>query len=163
MLVLAGGVVLADQASKDWALGHLKTNVPRHVLGPANLVLVFNKGAAFNLGTGVYPLVVAAVVVLVAAVLVFSRRAASNGVSLPVAIGLGLLSGGAVSNLADRFVRQHHGAVVDFVQAVSWWPTFNLADAAVTVGVVVIAAATLVAGSRGPHDGTEPSGGSPEH
>jgi signal peptidase II len=142
-------VVALDQWSKDWAQAHLSSYEPRHVVGPVNLVLEFNKGAAFSLGTGVYPVVVAVAVVLVAGVLVFSGRAVRGGVSLPVATGLGLLCGGAVSNLADRFLRHHHGAVVDFVQAVSWWPTFNVADAAITVGAVVLAAAVLLAGPPG--------------
>jgi signal peptidase II len=52
-------------------------------------------------------------------------------------LSLGLVLGGAVGNLADRVVRGHHGSVVDFV-TLSHWPTFNLADSAVTVGVVLL-------------------------
>ena len=149
IVVLAGAVVALDQWSKDWAQAQLSSDEPRHVVGPVNLVLEFNKGAAFSLGTGVYPVVVAVAVVLVVALLVFSRRAVRGGVDLPVATGLGLLAGGAVSNLADRFLRHHHGAVVDFIQLVSWWPTFNVADAAITVGAVALAAALLLPGSPG--------------
>jgi signal peptidase II len=55
-----------------------------------------------------------------------------------VIVALGLLAGGAVSNLADRFFRHHHGGVVDFIQLVSWWATFNVADAAITVGALTL-------------------------
>ena len=165
IVVLAGAVVSLDQWSKDWAQAHLSSYEPRHVVGPVNLVLEFNKGAAFSLGTGVYPVVVAVAVVLVAGVLVFSGRAVRGGVNLPVATGLGLLAGGAVSNLADRFLRHHHGAVVDFIQAVSWWPTFNVADAAITVGAVLLGAAALLSGQpgrrRAPGDRTGGAGLSP--
>lgn len=54
-------------------------------------------------------------------------------------IGLGLLLGGATSNLADRLLR---GAVLDFI-SIGPWPTFNLADAAMTAGVLLIAGAML--------------------
>jgi lipoprotein signal peptidase len=43
-----------------------------------------------------------------------------------------------LSNLADRLFRAQHGAVVDFIQAVSWWPTFNVADAAITAGALTV-------------------------
>ena len=54
-----------------------------------------------------------------------------------MAVGLGLVLGGAVGNLADRLVRGHHGDVVDFV-TLTHWPTFNVADSAITVGVVLL-------------------------
>ena len=136
---VAAVVVAADQLTKSLALGHLQLGVPDHVIGPVNLLLTFNRGAAFSLGAGVAPVVEGVAAALVVAVVLASRRVARRGASLPLTIGLGLLSGGAVSNLADRFVRHHHGAVVDFVQLVSWWPIFNLADACITVGAVLVA------------------------
>jgi len=135
----AAGVVIADQLTKTWALGQLGQGRPHHIWGPVNLVLTFNRGAAFSLGAGVAPEVEALAVALVVGVLVVSRGLARRGMSVPLAVGLGLLSGGALSNLGDRFLRHHHGAVVDFVQLVSWWPVFNVADAAITVGAVTLA------------------------
>jgi signal peptidase II len=76
---------------------------------------------------------------LAVAVIAFSGRSARIGATPAVVVGLGLLSGGALSNLADRVLGDHHGAVVDFIQAVSWWPTFNVADAAITTGAVTVA------------------------
>ncbi len=79
---------------------------------------------------------------LVVWLLVFSRRA-SRAASLPVAVGLGLLLGGAAGNLTDRLFRHNHGAVIDFIDPArvgtrDWWPVFNLADAAIVVGVAVL-------------------------
>jgi signal peptidase II len=53
-------------------------------------------------------------------------------------VGFGLVLGGAVGNLGDRWFRGHHGAVVDYI-TLSHWPTFNVADAGITIGVVVVA------------------------
>ena len=60
-----------------------------------------------------------------------------------MAVGLGLLLGGAAGNLADRVFRHNHGAVIDFIDAArvgtrDWWPVFNVADAAIVVGVVIL-------------------------
>jgi signal peptidase II len=131
-------VVAADQVTKTLALDHLKIGQSRHVLGPANLVLTFNSGAAFSVGRGVTP-IVEAVVIAIVVWLVAASRKASQMATGPAIVGLGLLLGGALGNLADRVFRHEHGAVVDFIQAVGWWPVFNVADAAIVVGVIVVA------------------------
>jgi signal peptidase II len=138
LLAVAAAVVAADQGTKSWAEQALASG-PRHVVGPVNLVLTFNRGAAFSLGSGVTPLIEALAVVLVALVLWQSGRLARGGAGWAYVTGFGLLSGGALSNLADRLFRHHHGAVVDFIQLVSWWPVFNVADACLTLGAVVVA------------------------
>ena len=65
-----------------------------------------------------------------------------------VVFGLGLIQGGAVGNVIDRIVRDGDGflggAVIDFLEVGDWWPVFNLADAAIVVGGVLVA----VLGSR---------------
>jgi signal peptidase II len=131
-------VVVADQASKTWAL-HQPV---RHILGPVWVWPTTNSGAAFSLGRGVTPIVAAVVVVLVAWLLVFSRRAGREA-SAPMAVGLGLLLGGAAGNLIDRVFRHHHGAVIDFIDALrigthDWWPVFNVADASIVIGVFIL-------------------------
>ncbi len=136
---IAGGVIAVDQWTKSWAIHNLSSTSPRHVLGPVYLVLSFNRGAAFSLGSGVSPVIEALAALLAVAVIAFSGRAARIGASPAVVAGLGLLSGGALSNLADRLFGDHHGAVVDFIQAVSWWPTFNVADSAITTGAATVA------------------------
>jgi signal peptidase II len=50
---------------------------------------------------------------------------------------MGLLLGGAVGNLVDRLIRHHHGAVIDFVD-LRWWPVFNVADASITIGAILL-------------------------
>jgi signal peptidase II len=64
------------------------------------------------------------------------------------AVGGGLVLGGAVGNLSERIVGGHQGKVPDFI-TLTHWPTFNLADACVTVGVIVVAA-TLLFGHETP-------------
>ncbi|HXW78765.1 MAG TPA: signal peptidase II [Acidimicrobiales bacterium] len=147
-VAIAAGVIALDQWSKSWALRSLGPMGHRHVIGPVNFLITFNRGAAFSLGSGATPVIEAVAIALVVVVVAFSRRLALGGTSLAVIVGLGLLFGGAMSNLADRFFRHHNGAVVDFIQAVSWWPTFNVADAAVTCGAVIAAIALLFSSSE---------------
>ncbi len=137
LLAVAGLVILADQASKlavvHW-LGPDATNHRVEILGRA---LAFqyleNTGAAFGVldRQGTFLTVLAGVVV--AALLGYYLR--SGRTSVLLALSLGLVSGGALGNVIDR-VRL--GYVVDFV-AVGIWPKFNVADSAVTVGVVLLA------------------------
>jgi len=147
---VAGAVIALDQWTKSWAQGSLASGVPRHVLGPSYLVLTYNRGAAFSLGSGASPVIEAIAVVLVVIVLWFSGRLARGGGHLATIVGFGLVSGGALSNLVDRVARHHHGAVVDFIQLVSWWPIFNVADAAITVGAATIAVTLVFLAPRQP-------------
>ena len=140
---VAAAVLALDQWTKSWAQQDLSSG-PRHVIGPAYLVLTYNRGAAFSFGTGASPVVAAVAVGLVLGVVFYSRRRARGGAPFLVIVALGLLAGGAVSNLADRFFRHHHGDVVDFVSLVSWWPTFNVADASITVGALTLAICLVV-------------------
>ena len=152
MPAVAAAVIVADLLSKNWALDHLSGGRVRHVVGPTYLLLTYNRGAAFSLGTGVTPIIEAVVVVIVAALVVFSRRSGQTAGVLALT-GLGLLLGGALGNLGDRLFRHlpgHSGAVVDFIQAVSWWPVFNVADAAIVVGVILLILGWRSAAGRAP-------------
>jgi len=135
-LVLALGVavlvVVADQVTKSLAVAHLTR--PVHVIGPFGFALGYNSGAAFSLFTGAAPVIVPIAVVLVGGLVWLAWRASGAG----LAVALGLVLGGALGNLADRAFRGHHGKVVDFV-TFPHWPTFNVADACITVGVVLAA------------------------
>ncbi|MGH9178108.1 MAG: signal peptidase II [Acidimicrobiales bacterium] len=132
-------MVLLDQFTKSWALRALDD-------GPVDLVwtlrfkLSFNSGAAFGIGEGLAPFFVAAGVVMLVVLLALSRAAATTR---PAAVALGMVLGGAVGNLVDRLFRGHGGAVVDFID-LQWWPVFNLADAAITCGAVLL----VLAGPR---------------
>lgn len=138
--VAAAAVVAVDQVTKSLAVGHLPQPPGRtHVVGPVFWELTYNSGAAFSMGAGVTPIVEAAVVVLIVGLLMYSRRA-SRTAPAPVAAGFGMVLGGALSNLGDRLFRHLHvhGAVVDFIRAVGWWPVFNVADASIVVGAAVL-------------------------
>jgi signal peptidase II len=138
-LVVAG----ADQALKAAALRWWVEPVP--VLPGVSLSLSFNTGAAFSVGTSLTPLFTVLACTAVAGVAWVAGRAASRS----WAVVFGLLGGGAAGNLVDRLVRPPgfaRGAVVDYVD-VSWFAAFNLADAALTAGVVL---AFVVSARGGP-------------
>ncbi len=135
-------MLAADQLTKSVAESHLKIGQPRHVVGTVFLDLTLNSGAAFSLGRGVTPVVETVVVVLIAGLVLFGRRAARTA-TVPVAAGIGLLLGGAAGNLVDRLFRHNNGAVVDFIDILrvghrDLWPVFNVADAAIVVGALTL-------------------------
>jgi len=134
---VCGVVVAVDQLTKTWALDHLADG-PRNVIGSLRLNLTFNSGVAFSQARGSTGLVTVVALVVLALLVVIARRTSGYA----TAAILGLVMGGAVGNLADRLVRHHGGAVIDFVD-LRWWPVFNVADAAITVGVVVALARSL--------------------
>jgi signal peptidase II len=125
-------VVAADQATKSLAIAHVGTKAV-HLWGPFGFEVGYNSGSAFSLFTGqtAFLAVIAAGAVGVLAVLAWCTTRWS------VIVALGLVLGGALSNLSDRLVRGHRGAVVDFI-TLTHWPTFNVADSCVTVGVILL-------------------------
>jgi signal peptidase II len=133
-VVTAALVVAADQATKSWAVHRLQQG-PVHVVWKLDLLLSYNTGSAFGLAQGWAPVLAAAAGLIVVALVAVLR-----GVQRwPMALALGLVLGGALGNLTDRVVRGHHGAVVDFV-ALHFWPTFNVADSCIVVGVLLAVA-----------------------
>lgn len=144
-ILLASAVVLLDQATKALVVGGLGPNASTNqvtLLGPA-LVLryVENTGAAFGMLRGRGGFLSLAVLVILAGLVVFYRRVAASSPSMSAAVGL--IAGGAVGNLIDR---ARLGYVVDFV-AIGPWPTFNLADSAISIGVVLLSYGMLVGDS----------------
>jgi signal peptidase II len=140
--IVAAGVVAIDQLTKWWALRALSDRTI-DLVGSLRLALAFNKAGAFGLGSSFVPVLA---VVAVGVVLVFVVRGEAN-TNLAVAVALGLVLGGAFGNLADRLFRDPgllRGAVIDFID-LQWWPVFNLADAAITCGCVLL---VLTAGRR---------------
>lgn len=138
---VVAGVVAADQATKWWAQRRLAGGAI-HVIGDdVGFRLSRNAGGAFGIFEGYTPLlaVLAAVLTLVLV------RAASRVTNPWVLVALALVLGGALGNLVDRVFRSPgflRGEVVDFI-GVKSFPTFNLADAAVTVGAALFAIAVL--------------------
>jgi signal peptidase II len=129
-------VVVVDRVTTTIAVDHLHD--ARHLWGPLGLALAFNSGFAFSLfsGRAVIVTVLLCVGVVVLGWLVAQVR------TVPLAIGAGLVLGGAVGNLSERIIGGHGGRVPDFI-TLDYWPTFNFADACVTIGVVIVIAALL--------------------
>jgi signal peptidase II len=143
VLLLAALVVLLDQVTKAIALERLAPGVPIVVFDQwLSLTLVMNPGLAFGLLGSVPPAwrwTVAALSLIALVVLArVALRVLPTG-GWPGRLAIGLIFGGAVGNLIDR---ARFGAVVDFVDVYwrAWhWPAFNVADSAITVGVVLLA------------------------
>jgi signal peptidase II len=129
---LCGVVVIFDQAAKALVEAKLVPGQDVDVLGPIGLTLSHNSGVAFGLasGGGTRLVLVTALALGVVGYL-FSRDPTRPGMW----VAAGLLAGGAIGNLADRI---RVDAVTDYV-AIGSWPAFNLADVAVTAGVLLLA------------------------
>lgn len=152
-LATAAVVVLLDQLTKAWALSAL-AHRSIHVVGPLSLTLRRNTGSAFSLFTGSSPVLAVIAGVLAVGMVVVATRVRSR----VLAGALGLVLGGALGNLADRVFRSASGGVVDFID-LRFWPTFNLADSAIVVGIVAIVVIVLVGERRqaqGPPGGASP-------
>lgn len=125
-------VFVVDQVTKDLAV-HDLVNGPVHLIGPFSFDLSYNTGMAFSIGTGLtVPIVL--VVVSVVGIVIFATRGLP---SITGSIAVGLVLGGACGNLSDRLFRGGGGAVVDFI-ASSFWPTFNVADASIVIGAMLL-------------------------
>ena len=133
LFAVAALVLAADVATKIAVVAHLSNREPLRLLGGALLLReTRNSGAAFSLAQGATVVFTFVAVGVVVAIL----RTASRLRSLPWAISLGLLLGGASGNLADRMLRAPgplRGHVVDWIDF-RVWPVFNLADSAIVVG-----------------------------
>jgi signal peptidase II len=135
-------VVAADQLTKIWIRANLVTGESVPETGLFRLTRVHNTGAAFGLFQDQsFSLTIVAligIVVILLVVLVAYRRFPflDTRLSRPA---LGLVLGGTVGNLIDRL---HLGYVTDFID-IGIWPSFNIADSAVTVGVIMFAYSLL--------------------
>jgi signal peptidase II len=139
LAAVAGAAVVADQVTKRIVSSALALGEAKHVLGPLDIHHVQNSGIAFGLFPRATTIVIALTSMVIAWLLVVFARSGARHPVLPV--GLGLVVGGSVSNLADR-VRLGH--VTDFLD-LGFWPAFNLADAFIVVGVALLVGAALIA------------------
>ena len=140
-LILSAIVVLVDQITKLLAVKHLLGRPPVVVVpGFFDFSLVYNTGAAFGLlnkAEGWQNVFFIAVATLVSLFLVVSLSR-MNRSDTQIAIAFALILGGAVGNVIDRI---QQGYVVDFIHWFyqDWhWPTFNIADSAITIGAVLL-------------------------
>ncbi|MCD2196447.1 signal peptidase II [Actinomycetospora endophytica] len=134
MLVVTAVVVLAiDIGTKVLVVATMTDGQRIPLIGDVvSLYLIRNSGAAFSLATGMTWVLTLVAIAVVVGIVRFARQLGSRG----WALALGLVLGGALGNLADRFFRGPgplEGHVVDFV-SVGWWPVFNAADSAICCG-----------------------------
>jgi signal peptidase II len=132
LAAVAGTVVLLDQLTKTWA-EHALADGPIHLFWTIRLNLTYNAGAAFSSGRGLTPFITVLAVGVLIALVGFSRSITSR-LGL---VTMGLVIGGAMGNLVDRFFRDNGGAVIDFVDF-QWWPVWNVADAAIVIGAILL-------------------------
>ena len=140
LLWLSGFVVVIDQVTKLWIRATFAEYEVLVVWPVFNLTLVYNTGAAFSFlsdagGWQRWFFIVLGVVVVAVMVVWISRLRAGEGLT---GVGLALVVGGAIGNIIDRVWL---GKVVDFLQWhwEGWyWPSFNAADSAITLGVALL-------------------------
>jgi signal peptidase II len=146
-------VIVIDQLTKQWILEYFKTcggRQPIPVLGPIlELQLLCNTGVAFSLleGDGIKFLLIGIAIVAIGYLYWRSRETGS----LLLKVSFGLVLGGALGNLIDRL---HYGFVVDFIHfqipRIGFsFAVFNIADSAISVGVVILA---YLLWRSGPHE-----------
>jgi signal peptidase II len=147
-LLIALLVVIADQASKVLVLASFADGEVLRLTPFFNLVLVWNRGVSFGMlgdgGTNI-PWLLSGLALAVVIALIFWLRAVEHHL---IALGLGLVIGGALGNVIDRI---RFGAVVDFLDFHAFgyhWPAFNIADSAICVGAVVLLVDGLLAPRR---------------
>lgn len=137
LFAVAAFAYVLDLVSKMIVVAKLEHHAPIEIIGDwLKFEAIRNAGAAFGVGeafTVIFTVIAAAVIVVIA-------RLARKLYSLPWAIALGLLLGGALGNLTDRIFRSpgvFEGAVVDFI-APKHFAVFNLADSAIVCGGILI-------------------------
>lgn len=145
LFMLALAVAGLDVATKGWAERALELHEPVPVLGElARLTLGYNTGVAFGMFQGggtVLLLVTGAIIVGISAGLLAGRRWEA---APPVAHAMSLILGGAVANFVDRWP---DGRVTDFLDVglgALRWPTFNVADSSIVLGITIILLVTLI-------------------
>ncbi|MDN3350989.1 signal peptidase II [Actinomadura sp. DC4] len=159
LVAIATAALALDVVTKMIVVATLPDRTVDLLGGLLTLTELRNSGAAFNIGTGagvtlVFTVIAAGVVV---AILRYARKLRS----LPWAVSLGLLLGGALGNLADRMFRApgvFRGHVVDWIE-LPHWPVFNLADASIVCGgilAVLLASRGLQVDGTVQRDGEQP-------
>jgi signal peptidase II len=159
LLVIAGGVLALDQWTKHLATAWLAGRPPVHLIGDLlQLTYALNSGVAFSLGAGTrFPFYLFSIAAAVVILWLFARGRVPG---IPQQIALSLVLGGALGNLVDRIST---GLVVDFIEMGVGrfrWPVFNVADSAVSVGVVLfILTGSTLGGRRGAAGAAAGAGG----
>ena len=148
LAAIALSVVVLDVISKVVVVATVQPNEPVRLLGGlVYLSLIRNPGAAFSMATGMTWLLA----LIAIGVVVFIVRMAPRLRSTPWAVSLGLVLGGAIGNLIDRIFRAPgflQGHVFDFVSVfgpnAEYFPVFNVADSAITIGGISLVITALL-------------------
>ena len=142
LLSIAAVVLVVDIATKVLAVELLTPGQPVSIIGDTvTWTLVRNSGAAFSMATGYTWVLTLIAIGVVIGIVWMGRRLVSPW----WAVGLGMILGGALGNLVDRFFRSPgplRGHVVDFL-SIGWWPVFNVADPAVVGGAILLVVLSL--------------------
>lgn len=136
-------VVVLDQVTKAWAVDALSD---RHIdlFWTLRLNLSYNTGMAFSAGQDWGPVIGVVAMLVVVGLLLSLRRQPG----LLTDLSVGLIIGGAIGNILDRLFRQEgwlRGGVVDFIDF-QWFPIFNVADTAITIGGFLLVLASYLQG-----------------
>jgi signal peptidase II len=140
-LVFAAIVLLVigvDQLSKFWIIGHLRPGETLWDVGLFRIIHVINTGAAFGIFKGHTSILIVFDFIAIPAILflVFGMRRQWPFIDkMLVRTSIGLLLGGTIGNLIDRI---RVGQVTDFIDF-KFWPVWNVADASVTIGTILLA------------------------
>jgi len=148
LAAIAGTVVILDLLTKIIVVATIDPNEPVRVLGGlVYFSLIRNPGAAFSMATGMTWLLALVAIVVVIVIIRMAPRLRST----PWAVSLGLVLGGAIGNLIDRIFRSPgflQGHVVDFVSVfgpnAEYFPVFNVADSAITIGGISLVITALL-------------------
>ena len=137
-LLVAVIIVAADQATKLWISSNLPLGESFPEVGCLSIIHIQNTGSAFGLFANQSVLLTIVAIVGIIVVLLFYRYLSAYGIL--GTLSLGLILGGAVGNQIDRI---RLGYVTDFILVRLWdnvyWPAFNVADSAITVGTIALA------------------------
>lgn len=131
--IIALLIIMIDQITKHLVLKYMNPFESIEILPVLHLIVVSNKGGAFGMfkGIGSTLFIGVSIVAIIFVIWLLTRIKESY-------VGLSLIMGGAIGNLIDRL---HYGWVVDFIDfsiGKFHWPAFNVADSALTIGVIVV-------------------------
>jgi signal peptidase II len=137
-------IVVADQITKTWIRGHLAVGEVLFDAGIFRIIHVWNTGAVFGIFKDHSMVLLFVAILGIAAILLLYfllRKRWSFLNTMPVRVGLALIVGGTIGN--NLFDRVRYGQVTDFIDF-KIWPVWNIADASVTIGEIIVAVSLLV-------------------
>ena len=158
LFLISGGVVIIDQITKLLTKRYMTLGQSKQVLGNfVRYTYIENTGMAFGISLGNRTFFTIFSIIASAVILVYLFR--TRGDRFPVRLSLALILGGAIGNLIDRIL---YGSVVDFIEVGIGslrWPVFNVADSAVTCGMIILLALVIFErdGGKAHSDNAQPN------